>query len=163
MTTLRFTVVALSLSYVFGCGPADTEKTAQAVREIKDHVKNFEAALDNDNPDGFVNMFTENAIVTRPDSSVYEGTTAIKEFAQMLYANTDVEIELQSDRTLVYPAGTKALDRGSYHLTRKPAEGGEPVYEDGYYRIFWHKQADGGWKIYKLNWTKESVESDEES
>ena len=162
MKLLNSTALFLVMSLFWACGNVNPEKLAQATKEVKDHVKKFEGVLDNEDQDGFVAIFTDNGVATRPDGSVFEGKEQITELAQFLYSDENVEIELRSDETLVYPNAMKAHDRGSYYLTFRNDETGEPIWEDGFYRIFWLKQDDGSWKISKLNWEKEPIEDEEE-
>ena len=52
MTAEGFAGATLLTSPVRGCGTDDPDKIDKTVSEVKDHVKSFEAVLDNDSPDG---------------------------------------------------------------------------------------------------------------
>ena len=94
------------------------------------------------------------ARITRPDSTVFEGREAIEGWARDAFGKYGFESDLESEKMLVYPGAKKAFDRGIYFLNRTPKDGGNLEKESGWYRLFWFKQDDGTWKIYRLNWLK---------
>lgn len=151
-----FVIVLLN----WGCSQekVDTEALARTVQE---QAGKFATAVNNEDLEGFMSLFQDDAVITRPDETVFEGTDAIRQWAVDTFGPYDMQMEVESEKMLVYPAGKKAFDRGIYFIDRTPKDGGETEKESGWYRLFWHRQADGSWKITRLNWLRAQSTSED--
>ncbi len=147
---------------ILSLGCAEKVDLAAETKVLNDHVAKVQTSINEANFSEFVSLFKSDAKITRPDNSVFEGTQAIEGWAREAFGNYAFESELGSEKLLIYPAGKKAFDRGIYHLNRTPKDGGELEKESGWYRLFWHKQEDGTWRIYRLNWLKAPSASEDE-
>ncbi len=143
-----------------GCaGKVDLAAEAKA---LNDHLAKVKIFINEGNFPEFVSLFTSDARVTHPDSSVFEGVEAIEGWAREVLGNYTLESDLKSEKLLIYPGAKKAFDRGIYFLNRTPKDGGKLEKESGWYRLFWHKQEDGTWSIYRLNWLRAPSASEDE-
>ncbi len=127
-----------------------------------EHTAEFEAALDQQDVEAALQMFTDDARVTRPDGQVFEGKEGIRSWLENAAALYAVDVEIGSEKMLVYPDGKKALDRGIYFVDRTPTEGSERERESGWYRLFWQRQPDNTWQVSRLNWLKAPAPGEEE-
>ncbi len=154
LSNMMFLILSLSC--------AEKVDLAAETKVLNDHVAKVQALLNEGNFPEFVSLFMEDARVTRPDNSVFEGAEAIEGWARETFGNYTFESELQSEKLLIYPGAKKAFDRGIYFLNRTPKDGGNLEKESGWYRLFWYKQKDGTWNIYRLNWLKAPSASEDE-
>ena len=156
-TALWFFVLMLAL----GCGKKSVDFAA-VTKVLNDKVAEFETALNQGNLASFAVMFKDDAKLTRPDGTYFEGKAAIENWAREAFAIYAIETELSSDKLLIYPRGKRAFYRGVYHLNRQLKDGGEIEKESGWYRLFWHKMPDSDWKIYRLNWLNAPTKNEDE-
>ncbi len=154
LSNMMFLILSLSC--------AEKVDLAAETKTLHAHVAKVQTLLNEGNFPEFVSLFMEDAKVTRPDSSVFEGAQAIEGWAREAFGNYTFESELQSEKLLIYPGAKKAFDRGIYFLNRTPKDGGNLEKESGWYRLFWYKQKDGTWNIYRLNWLKAPSASEDE-
>jgi len=147
---------------ILSLGCAEKVDMAAETKVLNDQVAKVQALLNEGNFPEFTSLFLADAKITRPDEAVFEGTQAIEGWARDAFGSYTFESELASEKLLVYPGAKKAFDRGIYHLNRTPKDGAEMEKESGWYRLFWRKQADGSWRIYRLNWLKAPSASDDE-
>ncbi len=147
---------------ILSLGCAEKVDLAAETKTLNDHVAKVQTAINDSNFPEFVSLFMSDAKITRPDSSIFEGTEAIEGWAREAFGNYTFESRLASEKLLIYPGAKKAFDRGIYHLNRTPKDGGNLEKESGWYRLFWYKQKDGTWRIYRLNWLKAPSASEDE-
>lgn len=160
MKTSSLISAAVMLIFITGCSEkVDFEAARKAVLA---HKQQFVKYMNNENINQFAALFESDARITRPDSTTYEGTAEINQWIDSLFTKFDYELEVQSDKMLVYPAGKRAFDRGVYHITRKSKTDDTLERESGWYRMFWHLQEDGSWRLSRLNWLKAPSYSEEE-
>ena len=147
---------------ILSLGCAEKVDLAAETKVLHDHVAKVQTAINGSTFSEFVSLFMEDAKVTRPDNSVFEGVEAIEGWAREAFRNYTFESRLSSEKLLIYPGAKKAFDRGIYHLNRTSKDGGNLEKESGWYRLFWYKQKDGTWNIYRLNWLKAPSASEDE-
>ncbi len=157
-----FLILSNMMLLILSLGCAEKVDLAAETKTLNDQVAKVQTLLNEGNFPEFVSLFMEDAKVTRPDSSVFEGAQAIEGWAREAFGNYTFESRLASEKLLIYPGAKKAFDRGIYHLNRTPKDGGNLEKESGWYRLFWYKQRDGTWRIYRLNWLKAPSASEDE-
>ena len=155
-------ILTSMLLLILSLGCAEKVDLAVETKVLNDHVAKVQTAINNSNFPEFVSLFMSDAKITRPDSSVFEGSEAIEGWAREAFGNYAFESRLASEKLLIYPGAKKAFDRGIYHLNRTAKDGGKLEKESGWYRLFWYKQKDGTWNIYRLNWLKAPSASEDE-
>jgi len=66
---------------ILSLGCAEKVDLAEETKTLNNHIAKVQALLNEGNVPEFVSLFMEDAKVTRPDSSVFEGTEAIEGWA----------------------------------------------------------------------------------
>jgi ketosteroid isomerase-like protein len=142
----------LSLLFLLNCSGQKMDLEAEN-KILKEKLQNFAEYMNTENSEAFLAQFTDDARLTRPDSTVFEGLDEIRQWTER-FSTYDFELELGSDPggIRIFPAGKGAFDKGVYHIKRTPKAGGETENESGWYRMFWRKDKEGNWKLSRLNW-----------
>ncbi len=147
---------------ILSLGCVEKVDLAAETKALNDHLAKVMTSINEGNFPEFVSLFMSDAKVTRPDNSVFEGAEAIEGWAREALGNYTLESDLESEKLLIFPGAKRAFDRGIYFLNRTPKDGGKLERESGWYRLFWHKQEDGTWSIYRLNWLRAPSASEDE-
>lgn len=95
--------------------------------------------------EGYVGLFSENAVWLPPGQTAVAGRPAIREWLTPFFKQFHYNFSIENEQIRI--AGDWAIERGTFHseLTRK--EGGEPMRHSGKYVVLWHRGEDGLWHI----------------
>jgi ketosteroid isomerase-like protein len=135
----------LLVGLTLGCQPATpselSEADQQAIRETIKQALNI--ANTSADWNAYITLYyTEDAIVSRPNSTALKGKDAIMASLKDHPAFSDFNVELLE----IHGAGSIAYVYGSYS-ERLTTPGGRPEVGKGTYLEVWKRQANGSWKV----------------
>ena len=161
MKVLQSIFALFVVALLFSCSN-NAQKIEQEGALVKEAGKEFRTAVQENDPATFAAVIMDDVTLTRPDGTVFSGAEEAKQWFGATHEIADLKIEMFPEDGLVEPAKKKAWGYGKYRLTRTNKETGESQEEDGWYRTFWYKQADGSWKLHRFDWMSHETESREE-
>lgn len=121
--------------------PVDTKAEENAVRETD---AQWAKAASNNDVDGTVAFYADDAQVLPPNAPMVSGKGAIRPtWVSLLVPGNS--LVWQANKVDVAASGDMAYVVGTYQLNMKDAQG-NPVADHGKFVEVWKKQADGKWK-----------------
>lgn len=127
-------------SHTSDFGTADAER----VREKE------AAAVNSGDIEGFMAIFTDDAVIMPPNLAPICGKDNIRRFNRQFFEELTTQITIKSEEVVV--CGEWAFDRGTFEVTFTPKSGGEPVQDSGKYIYILKQQPDGTWKMARDIW-----------
>ena len=101
---------------------------------------------------GMSSVYTDDAVVIAPNSKAFHGRAEIDSGnARTLPLAKFTGLKLRTEDLQV--VGDVGIETGTYEQTLKPE--GKTLHDNGSYLAVWKKQANGGWKIYRLAYDSE--------
>lgn len=110
--------------------------------DIKDANARFMQAVRTRDEEGFVALYTEDAILLLPGRAPLSGLPGVRTFFASFDARGVSEVQLTTLE--IEACGDTAWERGSSQA--RGADGG--IIGTGNYIVIW-KQVDGGWKLHR--------------
>ncbi len=95
--------------------------------------------------EGFMALFTDDAVTLPVNAPLVEGKPAIREFMAKAYETPGFTLTWTPLHADLSDSGDLGYTFGSYQATRTGADG-QPVVTQGKYVTIWKKQPDGRWK-----------------
>jgi uncharacterized protein (TIGR02246 family) len=133
-----------------GCATAGpTASQSDAFKKAVDEIYRIWSTT-NLNPDleGFIAIWDPNAVKMAAGKPTAVGPAAIREMKQKAFAATVYDtFDIKTEEYQL--AGDFGWARGIYTIVSHPKAGGASVTDIGTYVTLFHKQADGGWKVYR--------------
>ena len=104
----------------------------------------------------FANLYTDDAIVLPPNSTMVQGHDAIESYwaSTLRLGKVNVKLNIKD----VYGSGDIGVETGNYDLTIQP-EGVPPILDHGKYMVIWQKQGDNSWKLKRDMWSSDPPEA----
>jgi len=97
-------------------------------------------------------FFTDDAVVIAPNSKAFHGRAEIDTSnAQTLRRAKFTGLKLHTDDLQV--VGDAGIETGTYEQTLQAQ--GKTMHDNGSYLVVWRRQANGGWKIYRMAYDSE--------
>lgn len=116
--------------------------------ELEDVRARWWATLSSGDLDGYLSLFTEDAVWVTPEVEQIEGREAIRAFWAPVLAQCDYEFTITSADVRV--AGRLGIERARFVSSLKPKHpDGEidPQRHDGRYLMYWRFDDDAGWRV----------------
>src|SRR5262249_45816963 len=107
-------------------------------------------ALNADDPDGWVDLFTPDGIQMPPGYPANVGRESIRGWTRAFMEPFRVEFALSADEVQI--VGDWAFARGRYRVALHPKAGGHTVRDEGKYITLYERQSDGQWGIARDIW-----------
>jgi uncharacterized protein (TIGR02246 family) len=153
MNTLGRQAVFASILALTACAqpptaelPAQPDTRAEDAATIHAAVEEWSAAAQAKDVEGFVSVYTEDAVLMIEDAPDLRGVESIREGIGGMMQDPNFDLSFEADDVVVARAGDFAYETGTYSLTLSDAEQ-NPATENGRYVVLWEKQADGAWKV----------------
>lgn len=134
-------------------GSAAAASSAAELRHFIDsaQTKYSEAVVKGD-VQALSNFYTDDAVVIAPNSKPFHGRAEIDSSDARTFAMVKfTALKLHSDDVQV--AGDLGIDTGTFEQVYQ--EKGKAMHNPGNYLAVWKKQANGGWKLYRLAYDSE--------
>ena len=145
----RATTLLLALALaITACQPVETEPAVSTEADeeaIKALVQEFTATINSDNLDGFMALWTDDAVLMPPTSLAVIGKEAIRSRVERIFAMYTIEIRCAVEDIQV--AGDWAYVRNSCEEADTPKDGSETRSLEESIVFIFQRQADGSWKI----------------
>jgi uncharacterized protein (TIGR02246 family) len=138
----------ICLMLLFNCFQETTLNLNLVKQEIEEGNEKLMNAFNQEDFDGIVDLYTDNATILPPNSDIIRGNEAIKEFWQQGHQMGIRDLILTTDT--VEGRGDTVCEIGKYKLTVQP-EGQESMTDTGKYVVIW-KKVDGVWKLHVDIW-----------
>ncbi|UCH65080.1 MAG: SgcJ/EcaC family oxidoreductase [Ignavibacterium sp.] len=142
---------------IFGCQQQSQEQAGSEtmsmeadVEALKEENRKYDDAYNSGNLDGFVALFTDDAVQLPDEEAIVVGKEAIRLRAKDGFANFTFKLTDTVEDIKV--SGNWAFVRGSYVNIITPKEGGDDATEEGKWVAIYQRQADGSWQIYSEIW-----------
>lgn len=157
MHTNRGTLAILaSLAIVAGCGAPGSHATADngaASATARLAHEAYTAAINSNNLDSLLAMFTEDVVFQSPNEPEVVGKPAVRGWsAAYLKAYTIHWDKTVSEFTM---AGDWAFERYAYKEHDIPTGGGAAVTDTGKGLVIYHHDADGKWRVARDAWNSD--------
>lgn len=124
--------------------PPDTrEADAAAIHAL---VESWSAAAQAKDPEGFVSVYADDAVLMLEGAPDMHGIDALREGITGLMQDPNFDLWFAADQVTVARAGDLAYETGTYSLTMSGPDQ-SPATQAGHYIVLWEKQADGSWKV----------------
>ena len=150
MNTLSRSVALVGAVALAGCAPqpAAEPPDTRAADEAAIHAagKAWSAAAEAKDPETFVSVYTEDAVLMLEDAPDMSGMAALREGITGMMQDPNFALSFAADKVVVARAGDIAYETGTYTMTMSDPEG-NPATGNGSYVVVWEKQADGAWKV----------------
>ena len=98
------------------------------------------------NPDGYLALVTDDAVLMPPDHPALVGKDAIRPWAQGFAQQFTMESYRPTDDELVVTDGW-AFRRARMTWVLRPKAGGEALTQTGKFIIIYRQEPDGSWRI----------------
>ena len=148
--------LVILLCFTFSCQQGE-EVAEEPVVDVEADVATIKAffapyspAINSGDLDGWISLFTDDAIFMPPDSVILKGKEAGREFARPFYEQLDMEISISIDEIKVF--GNWAFARWSYKFQYTPKSGGETTQQNGKEIWILKRQTDSSWKCTHCIW-----------
>lgn len=105
----------------------------------------YTTAINSNNTDSIVAMFTDDVIFFTPHSAPIVGKAAVRAWVEGYVAAYATRWEKTAEEFVV--SGDYAYERYSYKSTDTPKAGGAAVEDTGWGLIVYHREADGKWRV----------------
>jgi uncharacterized protein (TIGR02246 family) len=148
------------LCFTLSCrkGEEMAEETAVDVdadkRAIKALLNNNASAISAEDLDGWLALFTDDAIFMNPNAEVLKGVEASRMYATPVFEQFDHEIAITIDEVEV--SRDRAFARWSFTWEFTPKTGGDTKQEKGKELWIFKRQADSSWKCSHIIWNKDT-------
>ncbi len=152
----------LSLLTAVACQPIqkqpaptpDLASTTEAdLKAISNLSGDYGAAVTAGDVDGFLNLFTDDAILLPPYQSMISGKESIRSLLEAAFApNEESDFEETTTPEEIRITGSWAFDRGITTITRTPKPAGEPTVRYNKYIRIWRKVDGTNWKLSCVIW-----------
>jgi uncharacterized protein (TIGR02246 family) len=123
---------------------ANVQADVDAIKKLSDE---YGAMVTSGDTEGFLNLFTDDAILMPPNQKMIIGKEGIRAMVQALFKTTKeidlIEITTPSE---IRVFGDWAFDLGITTFKSK----GKPLEETNKYIRIWQKLADGSWKLARV-------------
>ncbi|MCB2229816.1 nuclear transport factor 2 family protein [bacterium] len=150
---MRTILAALAVIFIAGCSQQAADQSADhAAIDPAAHQahENYVAAINSNDLDSLLEMFTDDVVFMAPNSPVMEGKQALMPWLEGYLAAYQTHWVKTVDEFVV--AGEWAFERYSYKSTDTSLEDGS-VYEDtGWGLVIYHRDADGKWRVARDAW-----------
>jgi ketosteroid isomerase-like protein len=103
-------------------------------------------AVKSGNPEGYLALVTDDAVLMPPDHRALVGKAAIGPWAQRFAQEFTMESYTPTDQEIVVTNGW-AFRRSSMTWVLRPKRGGEAVTQTGKFIILYRREPDGSWRI----------------
>jgi ketosteroid isomerase-like protein len=149
-------VMLSSLAVVSGCGaqgPQAPAGTAAADATAQQAHQAYTTAINSNNLDSLLAMFTEDVVFLSPNEPVLVGKAAVRAWSEAYLKAFTVHWDKAVSEFIV--AGEWAFERYSYKQNDKPTGGGASVTDTGKGLIIYHHDSDGKWRVARDAWNSD--------
>ena len=119
-----------------------------AIRTVRQD--RFAASFMAGDPEGFLSVVTEDAVIMPPDEPPVAGHTAIRAWLEAFFAGYVTDLEYTGSAITV--AGDWAVEAYAFRWTLTPTDGSEPIRDQGKGVYVFRRQPDGSWKVARDIW-----------
>jgi len=144
---------------LFGCQRESEEQAGSEMISVKadvealnEEVRKYDDAISSGNLDGFVELFTDDAVQMPNNEPIIVGKDEIRSRAEENFTNNTLKLTDTVEYTMV--TGDWAFVRGNYTIVITPKEGGADVTEVGKWIAVYQRQSDNSWKLYSEIWNQ---------
>ena len=123
-----------------------------SLRALNATVADFARTLMEEDLDGFMSLFTEEAIRLPPDAPSVQGTDAIRASMYRQFENVDQIITIRMDESEF--SGDLAFVRGSFGVTQTNEDGSIGEFVGSWMNLM-RRGADGRWRIARNMWNRD--------
>lgn len=127
---------------------APKQSTAQDVKAIKDLVNRAVEANNTGDTEGFLRLFTDDAIVMPDGAATIADPESLRSVTEARFAALSYDILIEPVEVEVF--GDTAIVRTRLTGTFTPKEDGEPARFNGREMAVLKRQPDGEWKVWRL-------------
>ncbi len=124
--------------------PPDTRAADESA--IRAAIEEWSAAAEAKDPEAFVRVYADDAVLMLADAPDMRGIAALREGTAGMMQDPNFALSFAADDVVVARSGDLAYETGTYTMTMTDPSGA-PVTEAGHYVVVWQKQADGAWKV----------------
>jgi len=142
---------------LFGCqreseeqAGAETVSVEADVEALNEENRKYDDAFSSGNLNGFVALFTDDAVQMPNNEPIVVGKDAIRSRAKEGFANNTFKLTGTIEDIKV--SGDWAYVRGNSTIIITPKDGGADVTEEGKWIAVYQRQSDGIWKLYSEIW-----------
>jgi ketosteroid isomerase-like protein len=133
--------------------PAEPELTqAEATQLFNDLVEAFDAAVNAEDADAFLELFGDAPASMPPNVPLREGAEMIRGWQTDFFDLGDVEVDNVLEGVRV--SGDLAVGWGRFASSITPEEG-EALSNVGKWMAIWERQSDGSWLILRNIWNSD--------
>lgn len=148
--TSRILALPLLLLPAWGCSET-ARATAAADVDAIDAVREREASVFGARDlDALAAIFTDDAVIMPPGEATVNGTPAIRDWAEGLLSQFDIEANYEESDVTV--AGDWAFERYTGRMVLTPRGGGDPMEVPARGIHVYRRQDDGSWRIAQDIW-----------
>jgi len=149
---------------LFGCQKESQEQAGSEtisveadVEALNEENRKYDYAVNSGNLDGFVALFTDDAVQMPNNDPIVVGKNEIRSRAEDNFANNTMKLtDTVKD---IKVSGDWAIVRGNFTNVITPKDGGADVTEVGKWIAVYQRQSDGSWKIYSEIWNFNALSS----
>lgn len=155
-TVVQSLAILSILAAVNGCGapgPNATSDTAAAGATAHQAHEAYTAAINSNNLDSLVAMFTEDVVFLSPNERVLVGKPAVRAWCDAYLKAFTIHWDKTVSEFIV--ADEWAFERYSYKQNDKPRGAGAPVTDTGKGLIIYHHDSDGKWRVARDAWNSD--------
>ena len=151
LRTLRFTVIAGTLAFQFGCSPAQPPVAPDTRAADEQAIRDGEAAWVKDfvakDVEKVAGHYADDGTSMIPEMTIMKGKDAIRAGLKEEFADPNSTLDFHPDKVEVAKSGDLAYSQGMYTYTSTDPKTKKRVIEHGGYVEVYKKQADGSWKV----------------
>jgi len=158
---LKVVPLVFLLCLAFGCqqqgeeaGEKPAVNVAADIEAIKAILKNNASGISAEDLDGWLALFTDDAIFMNPNAEILKGVEASRVYATPVFEQFDHEIEITIDEVKV--SSDWGVARWSFIWEFTPKAGGDTTQEKGKELWIFKRQAEGSWKCSHIIWNKDT-------
>jgi ketosteroid isomerase-like protein len=155
MRTVGQTLAILTiLAGVGGCGAPRTHGTADtaaADATARQAHEAYTTAINSNNLDSLLAMFTEDVVFLSPNEPVLVGKAAVRAWSEAYLKGFTIHWDKTVSEFVV--AGEWAFERYSYKQNDTPSRGGAAVTDVGKGLVIYHHDSDGKWRVARDAWS----------
>jgi uncharacterized protein (TIGR02246 family) len=152
LAVMLFSSCAPEAETPMDAGP-DIEADIQAQKDI---VEKFDAALNSGDLEGFLDLYTEDAVRLPPGEEPILGKEALRTAIQQWFDQYEAQVHNVVVDARV--SGDFGFARGTWEANLAPKDGGETMQQGGAWVSIHERQTDGSWKTIWEIWNLGSTE-----
>jgi ketosteroid isomerase-like protein len=157
MRTVGQTLAILAiLAVVGGCRATGSHATADgagADASARQAHEAYTTAINSNNLDSLLAMFTEDVVFLSPNEPVLVGKAVVRAWSEAYLKGFTIHWDKTVSEFVV--AGEWAFERYSYKQNDTPSAGGAAVTDTGKGLVIYHHDSDGKWRVARDAWSSD--------